>query len=215
MQAVKKADPGAHLIVATDDHKLEIPGAEMVYFAPGLPLMVANIEAQLEVLHKTNEFVVFLDTDVLFLKPFPYYPGGDFVVTHRNTVGGVIEDVPGGVADFMPYNYGVLGFTPSVRSIESLLWIRERVRKMSSSLQDWWGNQIALAALCGPRPETEYSTELRKIPWQMSCPGPEVEIHKIPGNVWNYTARSEDEDLSEKGAVHFKGHTTTVDEVLC
>lgn len=206
MQAVKKMSPGAKLIVSTDDRSLTIPGAEMVYFPSGLPLMVANLEAHLAVLDRVKEFVVFLDTDVLFQKPFPFI-GGEVVVTHRDTVGGVLEDVPGGVQDTMPYNFGVLGVASSLRGIESWLWMRERIRKMSSHLQDWWGNQLALAALCGPRPETDMVLESRRIPWQMSNPGPEVLIGKIPGNIWNYTPRSEDEDLSEKGAIHFKGHT--------
>ena len=207
MQAVKKADPDAVVVVASDDHQLKVPGAEMVYFKPGLPLMVANLEAQLTVMSITPGPIVFLDTDVLFLKPFFVDQKDDIVVTWRNTVGGVIEDIPGGVADFMPYNFGVVGVNTSLRAIESFIWMRTRIEKMSDNFQQWWGNQIALAALCGPRPETDYATEERKIPWRISAPGPTVRISKLPGSMWNHTPNSEDEDLSERGAVHFKGHT--------
>jgi hypothetical protein len=107
----------------------------------------------------------------------------------------------------MPYNFGVIGVTSGLRTTEAFLWMRERIRRMASHLQDWWGNQLALAALCGPRSEEEISTEMRKIPWKMTQPGPEIMVCKIPGLIWNFTPNTENDDISGKGAVHFKGHT--------
>jgi hypothetical protein len=207
MAAVRRADPQARLIVATDEAGLVIPGAEMVRFAPGLPLMVANVEAQLTVMWSHRTPVWFIDTDVLILKPMPEQWEEGITVTWRDTVGGEIEDMPGGVAEVMPYNYGVIGVLPGPRVIEAFLWVRERIRRMSPQLQLWWGNQIALAAFCGQRPETPESEEFRPIPWRIEEPGPQVRVRKIPGEIWNYTPRAIDEDLSAKGAIHFKGHT--------
>jgi hypothetical protein len=207
MAAVRKVNKGVECVVATDEPDLMVPGAQMVRFEPGLPMMVANIEAQLQVLHKRMDAVVFLDTDVLFLKPFPDQLDQAITVTWRDTVGGVIQDIPGGVADAMPYNYGVIGVLPGPRTIEAFVWMRERVRRMSPGLQKWWGNQIALASLCGPRPQDGDVTETRYIPWLLYEQGLPVNIRKIPGSIWNYTPTAEGEDLSERGAVHFKGHT--------
>jgi len=207
MQAVKKADKSARLIVATDEVGLSVPGAEMVRFEPGLPLMVANIEAQLAVMWSHRTPIVFLDTDVLFLKPFPEQWEQGLTVTWRNTVGGEIDDVKGGVADVMPYNYGVMGVLPGPRVIEAFLWMRERVRRMAPSLQLWWGNQIALAALAGPRPESGIGADVRPIPWSLTEENPTVNVTKLPGEIWNWTPRTADEDLTSRGAVHFKGHT--------
>ncbi len=208
MAAVRRVVKNAALVVATDDPDVTVPGAEMVRFNGGLPLMVANIEAQIQVLHRNIDGVVFLDTDVLFQRPFPVQTKDTITVTWRDTVGGKIEDMPGGVADVMPYNYGVIGVLPGARTIEAFIWMRERVRKMAPHMQLWWGNQVALASLCGPRPtDSSDVTEVRYIPWLTTAPGLPVMIHKIPGSIWNYTPRSEDEDVSERGAIHFKGHT--------
>jgi hypothetical protein len=208
MAAARKADHKALCHVVTDEENLVVPGARMIRFAPGLPMMVANLEAQLQMLHASpGEQVVFLDTDVLLLKPFPRKKGDGLIVTWRKTVGGKIADVPGGVADLMPYNYGVLSAVSGLRTLEAFIWMRERVRKMDPRLQIWWGNQIALGGLCGPVPEEGERTDVRHIPWLLAEPGQPLTVHKLPGSIWNYTVSSEDEEISGRGALHFKGHT--------
>lgn len=207
MAAARKADRRADFMVATDEDGLSIPGAEMVRFAPGLPMMVANLEAQLQMLIRRRAAVVFLDTDVLLLKSFPDQDIEALTVTWRDSVGGKIDDVAGGVADMMPYNYGVIGALPGLRTVEAFIWLRERVRRMSPQLQEWWGNQIALASLCGPRPQEGEITETRRIPWDLAKPGLPLTVRKLPGAIWNYTPHDEAEDLAGRGAIHFKGHT--------
>jgi hypothetical protein len=208
MAAVCRVDRYAELLVATDDPEVTVPGARMVRFEPGLPLMLANIEAQLQVMWcRSLTQIVFLDTDVLFLKPFPDQLDEALVVTWRDTVGGTIKDIKGGVADVMPYNYGVMSVVPGLRTLEAFTWMRERVRRMAPGLQLWWGNQIALSSLCGPRPEGVDEIGMRAIPWLLYEAGMQVKVRKLAGDTWNYTPRDEHEDLSERGAVHFKGHT--------
>jgi hypothetical protein len=205
--AVRKVEKRCEIVVATDEPELTVPGATMVRFAPGLPMMVANLEGQLAVMHGRLSQIVFLDTDVLLLKPFPEQRAEALVVTWRDTVGGKIEDVPGGVADAMPYNYGVLSVVPGLRTLEAFVWMRERVRKLTPHLQVWWGNQIALASLAGPRPAAGEVTEERTIPWKMTHPGLPLTVRKLQGSVWNYTLKDPEEDVSMRGAIHFKGHT--------
>lgn len=207
MAAIRRIQKNAEIVVATDEPGLTVPGAVMVRFEAGLPMMVANLEAQLNVMYGRFSQIVFLDTDVLFLKPFPVQSEEGLVVTWRETVGGKIQDVPGGVADVMPYNYGVLSVLPSLRTLESFIWLRERVRKMAPQLQQWWGNQIALASFVGPRPKEGETTETRYIPWLLHERGLPVTVRKIPGSIWNYTPTDKDEDVSSRGAIHFKGHT--------
>jgi len=214
MAAVKRADRSADCVVATDEDGLTVPGARMVRFTAGLPLMVANVQAQIEVMHRNHVPVVFLDTDVLFLKPFPDQPSEAITVTWRDTVGGKLGDLPGGVADAMPYNYGVIGVLPGPSTIEAFLWLRERVRRLAPNLQQWYGNQVALVGLCGPRPTAGEVIEQREIVWTPSKPGLSVMVRKLPGTTWNYTPRDRDEDLSERGAVHFKGHTRPWMEIV-
>lgn len=208
--AAKKAyGRTAHFVVATDDPAVEVPGAQMTRFAAGLPLMVANLEAQLTVLWKYRTPVWFLDTDVLLLKRLPELWDEQIAVTWRDNLGGKLkesgEEDP--VVKFMPYNYGVLGVWPGPRVTEAFIWMRERVRRMAPQAQSWYGNQIALAALAGPPPAQGETLEERPIPWRLESPGPTtVPVRKLLCETWNYTPAALDEDVSERGALHFKGH---------
>lgn len=205
MAAVRRVDRSATLVVATDDPEVTVPDAQMVRFEPGLPMMVANIEAQLHVLAPRRSDVWFLDTDVLLLREPPHLNDGEICITWRDNLGGKLSDIK--EVDVMPYNFGVVGIKPGLRTIEAWLWTRERIRVMSPHLQDWYGNQVALAGLAGPRPIDGEATDLRSIPWKMSEPGPSVAVRKIPGDTWNYTPAEPDEDISARAALHFKGHS--------
>jgi hypothetical protein len=180
----------------------------MVRFAPGLPLMVANVQAQLEVLWQHRTPVWFLDTDVLLLKPLPELWEEQLVVTWRDNLGGRLKDADNQtVAHAMPYNFGVMGVHPGPKVFEAFVWLRERVRQMQPQLRDWYGNQVALAALAGPRPDEGERTDTRAIPWMLTEPSPSLTVRKIPCETWNYTPADADEDVTEKGALHFKGHS--------
>ena len=207
MAAAKRADPKSVCYVVTDEADLTVPGAKMLRFEPGLPMMVANLEAQLTALWHLRTPTWFIDTDVLMLKPFPEIWDEQLVVTWRDNIGGKLNKPENDlVADVMPYNYGVMGVLPGPRTTEGFLWMRERVRRMTPHLRDWYGNQLALAALAGPRPKTGEATDLRRIPWSLTDPWPPLKVRKIPGEVWNFTPAEADEDVTERGALHFKGH---------
>jgi hypothetical protein len=206
--AAKKADRNIVPYVATDDAAVTVPGARMVRFAPGLPLMVANVQAQLEVLWMHRTPVWFLDTDVLLLKPLPELWEEQIAVTWRDNLGGKLKDADNQtVADIMPYNFGVLGVHPGPRVMEAFIWMRERVRQMAPNLRDWYGNQVALASLAGPRPDSGERVDERRIPWALTDPWPTVKVRKLPCETWNYTPADAEEDISARGALHFKGHS--------
>lgn len=209
ISAARKAYRGrAPCLVVTDDPDLqEVPGARLLRIASGSPLMVANIEAQLAALWAHHPPPLwFLDTDVLLLKPLPELLDEQIAVTWRDNLGGALKDAEENVTKFMPYNYGVLGAKGGPRVVEAFVWMRERVKRMTPQAQSWYGNQIALAALAGPPPAAGEALDERPIPWRIEAPGPTVQVRKLPCETWNYTPATADEDISERGALHFKGH---------
>lgn len=213
MESVRKVDKDARCIVMTDDpHERDwhLDNALTYYIKPGMPIMLANLEAQVAALFVVNpdEPVFFLDTDILLLEKIPVL--ADLTVTWRDHVGIVDEEKVEGVAAQMPYNYGVIAARWGSRAVESFIFMRERIRRMHSRYQEWYGNQLALAELCGPRPETgetnEYRVDERPIPWMLTNQAKEsVRIAKIPAEKYNYTPQRAGEGLDGKAVLHFKG----------
>jgi hypothetical protein len=207
--SVRKIDARARCFVVTDEAQPQWDvGVGLYHIEPGRPIMLANLEAQVVALGVAipNEPVVFLDTDVLLVRPLPIHQA-DLLVTWRDHVGVVDEEKIEGVAAQMPYNYGVMVAEPNARVLEAFIWMRERVRKMHSGYKQWYGNQLALAELCGPKPaEDEPAITPRSIPWSVSSvPGYGISVARVPCETFNYTPQAADEDISTKVALHFKG----------
>jgi hypothetical protein len=206
--SVRKVDQWARCFVVTDEDSPIDVGVGVYKIEPGRPIMLANLEAQVVALGAAppTEPVVFLDTDVLLTRPLPTGLA-DLVVTWRDHVGVVDGEEVEGVATQMPYNYGVIIAEPNARVLEAFIWMRERVRKMHNGYKQWYGNQIALAELCGPKPQpNEYGGVFRRIPWSpASVPGYGITVARVPCDIFNYTPQSADEDISSKAALHFKG----------
>jgi hypothetical protein len=210
IESVKRADPNAHCIVVTDEYNppWEVPGAVLQYIDPGMPIMLANLEAQVSALASAwvddFECLTLLDTDTLLLKPMR--PFGDIAFTWRDSIG-VDDDGEKveGIANRMPYNYGVIIANPGIRAFESLLWVRERIRQMHASHQQWYGNQLAVAELAGPRPKEGGAITQRRLPWRLTALGKSVNIGKLPCEQFNWTPQTVDEDVSGRYVLHFKG----------
>lgn len=173
-------------------------GTEFISLDPGLPPMVANINAQLCALHNTTkgERVLFLDADTIMLQPFPW-TDADIHATWRPEVNGDVE-----MARHQPWNYGVLGVNVTPAVIEAFYWLRARVLRMAPKNQDWYGNQLALADLLGAAREDSYDTAVR---WSLMDRGTPLSVMPLPCCVWNYSPSGPDEDVSGKGILHFKG----------
>jgi hypothetical protein len=207
--SVRKVDTWARCFVVTDEpqHDWDV-GVGVYKIEPGRPIMLANLEAQVVALGVAipNEPVVFLDTDVLLVRPLPM-SRADLLVTWRDHVGVIDDEKIEGVAAQMPYNYGVMVAEPNARVLEAFIWMRERVRKMHSGYKQWYGNQLALAELCGPKPaDGEPAITHRSIPWSVSSvPGYGISVARVPCDIYNYTPQAADEDISSKVALHFKG----------
>lgn len=214
IESVRRIDPYARFAVWSDDGTVQIPGGKekrYVYdFEGGLPIMLANLEAQCRTLCSValpHEKVVFLDTDILLLDPLPWNEYDNLLVTWRDHVGLDKEGQPiAGLSVTMPYNYGVIGAQSGGAAIEAFIWMRERIRRMSPRWQSWYGNQVALAALCGPRPTEGTSTEERRIPWLPTQHGRRIKITKLPGERWNWTPKQIGERTHGiRSILHFKG----------
>lgn len=182
-------------------------GYQFLHIPGGNPIMVANIDAQLTALLEADDDVCFLDTDVLLLKPITLL--GELTVTWRDHVliGEEGEKVEG-LAASMPYNYGVMRAKCTKATVEAFMWMRERVRKMQRNQQQWYGNQLALHELAGPRPSAGVFIDQRRIPWQLANPSTLISVGKIPCEIYNYTPKSDtDPCLYDKHALHFKGQS--------
>jgi hypothetical protein len=214
--SVRAVDTLASIVVTTDEKigtRTWQVDAAVCHISPGLPIMLANLEAQINALFFADpaEPIVFLDTDTLVMqKPLVH---SDLTITWRDYVDLKDGEKIEGVAALMPYNYGVIMARFGMNTVEAFIWLRERIRKMHIGHQQWYGNQLALAELAGPRPQEGTAHERRRIPWALTTPGNEISITKLPGEIWNYTPRAPDEDVSGKGILHFKGGSRPLMEV--
>lgn len=211
IESVRKVDKEARCIVMTDDghdRSWKVSGALTYYIDPGMPIMLANLQAQCGALFVAypEEPIVFLDTDILLLEKVPAL--ADLTVTWRDHVGVVDDEKVEGVAAQMPYNYGVIVARYGSRSVEAFIFMRERIRRMHSRYQEWYGNQLALAELCGPRPPSDFTgikIDERRIPWLLTNQGDSIRVAKIPADKYNYTPKKVGEDLTGRAVLHFKG----------
>lgn len=209
IESVLRADPGCARIVVTDEGRLEwsigSTHALQVAIPHAGPMMVANIEAQIHALLNGGKDYVFLDTDVLLLKPIPAV--GDLTVTWRDhvLVADDTEEKIEGLAASMPYNYGVMRVQAKKETIEAFIWLRERVCRMHPQQQKWYGNQLAMTELAGPRPTVGILCEQRQIPWQLAKPSTKLDVGKIPCETYNWTPHKAGLSIEGKHALHFKG----------
>lgn len=123
--------------------------------------------------------VLSLDVDVIVQRDLRkvFHKPFDVAVTKRK---GPIYGADGvDITVPMPYNAGVIfAQTPAVWDRMAML-----IRSMPDDLQTWWGDQIALKALA-----------------------PEFNTLELPCSIYNYTPSTEDEDVSDKAVVHYKGN---------
>jgi hypothetical protein len=69
----------------------------------------------------------------------------------------------------------------------------------------WYGNQLAMAELAGPRPDSGSRTDVRQIPWMLTEHGMDISIEKVPCERYNYTPMKVGENIEGKHVLHFKG----------
>ena len=119
---------------------------------------------------------LFVDTDVVIQKDVRHVFESPFLVAVTDRVGSLWEHSPD-VKD-MPYNMGVT-FS---RSPNFWAQAKEELLKLSPKLQDWCGDQLVVCALA--------QEKMQKV---------------LPGDVYNFTPATREEDRSHAAIVHYKG----------
>ncbi|MBI3571694.1 MAG: hypothetical protein HY082_11445 [Gammaproteobacteria bacterium] len=125
---------------------------------------------------------VFLDTDVIVQKDLSsiFSDAFDIALTRRYKP---VRDLTGyDLAAEMPYNTGVMfsrasGISFWQKAYEHCLTLPEQDR-------EWWGDQVSIKAIAD-------NTDLK--------------LKEFPCDLYNYTPRNQDEDVSNKYVVHYKG----------
>jgi hypothetical protein len=123
--------------------------------------------------------VLSLDVDVIVqrdLRPVFHKPF-DVALTKRK--GPILDGDGVDIAKLMPYNAGVMFST------RNAFWTRvlEIIKDLPEEAQNWWGDQLAVKAAA-----------------------PEFNTLDLPCSIYNYTPATEDEDVSDKAVVHYKGN---------
>lgn len=212
--SVRRCYPDARVFVYADQahNVLRDSIIDAVLVIPAFnasPAMVANLQAQAHFC-LGKEFIaptVFLDADILAIQAAPeledpeFWLNYDLVVTQRDHVA---IDTDGnkviGLARDMPYNYGVVMVNNDAGGQEAILQLRERVRRMGTRLQQWYGNQWALRELVGGGIDDETPrTITRDIHfWR-------VRVRVLDCEQFNFTPETDAEDLSGRYFLHPKG----------
>lgn len=123
--------------------------------------------------------VLSLDVDVIVqrdLRPVFHRPFDVALTKRKGPIYG-----PDGVdiTVAMPYNTGVM----FCQRPEFWTRVSELIHSMPDELQTWWGDQIAVKTAA-----------------------PEFRTLDLPCSIYNYTPATEDEDVSDKAVVHYKGN---------
>jgi len=123
--------------------------------------------------------LLVLDTDVLVQTDLGEVFSAPFDAALTKRKGRILY---GGkdIVESMPYNTGVMF------SRKRAFWqeCASLCRQMPDDLQRWWGDQLAVKAVADSR---------------------RFKIVELPCEQFNYTPKSQDEDVSVKYAVHYKG----------
>lgn len=177
----RRAMPDARIVHLTDQETAPIIGVDEVIRNDydGIHLMTFRL-AQFACLRPCE--VVFLDTDVIMEKDLgPLFSAGfDAALTRRNNV---IRDPTGiNAAEVMPYNTGVMLSKPSGWDLWYNAW--KYCETLPDATQRWWGDQYAIKAVAKAAP---------------------LRILELPCDLYNYSPDREEEDLSERFIVHYKG----------
>lgn len=179
--SVRQAMPSARIVQMTDQNTKPVTGVDEIIRKryDGRFLMPYRL------LH-LKEFppvdAVFLDTDVIVQKDLSAIFAEDFDIALTRRYKPVRDLTGYDLAAEMPYNTGVM-FS---RASGILFWQKAHEHCLTLPEQDreWWGDQVSIKAMAD-------NTDLK--------------LKEFPCDLYNYTPRKQDEDVSDKYVVHYKG----------
>lgn len=179
--SVKHAMPGIKIFRMTDTDTKSVTGVDEVIRKryDGRFLMPYRL-LHLKDFPPTD--AIFLDTDIIVQKNLSEVFSEDFDIALTRRYKPV-RDLHGyDLAAEMPYNTGVMfskasGISFWQKAYEHCLTLPEQDR-------EWWGDQVSIKA-------TADATNLK--------------LKEFPCDLYNYTPRTRDENISDKYVVHYKG----------
>ena len=176
LASVRQVMPGVKVYQLTDQHSPALHGIDGVdRCSDDVPMAVLRMMLQAncggEWLFVDPDIIVRQDVRSVFDSPF------DVALTDR--AGTSMAGTP--YAAVMPYNLGV-AFS---RSPAFWRQATRRVQKMSLSLQEWEGDQLAICQMVKQRAAGD--------------------VKILPGRVYNYPPNSPNDDVSHAAIVHYKG----------
>jgi len=125
-----------------------------------------------------NQAGFYLDTDMLVIHALSPIMALDFDIAVTKRKNAVKDPNGVNISDAMPYNGGFVAVK------DPTFWpeVAERMSKMDSESQRWYGDQLAIAQAAKKR-----------------------RVLELPDSIYNYPVKSRGEDLSGRWVAHFKG----------
>jgi hypothetical protein len=177
--SVRSVMPGVEIIQMTDQDTPLVPGVDTAvrhdWDAKRLMLFRLSNIAALD-----RPACIFLDTDVVVQRPLDHVfeRSFDVALTIRHER---IKDLNGvNITPLMPYNTGVM-FSRQPRFWAEVL---EFCRRLPDDRHVWYGDQLSVKHVA------DTGT---------------FDVLELPCDEYNYSPRTEDEDLAGRHAVHYKG----------
>lgn len=179
--SVKRVMPAAKIVQMTDYDTKPVTGVDEVIRKryDGRFLMPYRM---LHLQEFPESRAIFLDTDIVVRKDLTPIFDEDFDIGLTIRLEPIIDPNGVDVTKAMPYNTGVMFSKQAGKPF----WAEAHQYCLSLPLEkrEWWGDQLSVKAVAD-------KTSLK--------------VKTFPCDLYNYTPASENEDLSDKFVVHYKG----------
>lgn len=179
--SVKKVMPTAKIVQMTDYDTKPVTGVDEVVRKcyDGRFLMPYRM---LHLQDFPESQAIFLDTDVVVRKDLTPIFDEDFDIGLTIWTGPIMDPNGVDVTKTMPYNTGVMFSKQAGKPF----WAEAHQYCLALPLEKWgwWGDQLSVKAIAD-------KTSLR--------------VKTFPCDLYNYSPGSENEDLSDRFVVHYKG----------
>jgi hypothetical protein len=177
--SVRAAMPAAEIVQMTDRATVAVPGVDTVIRRDwdNRKMMIFRL-AHLAGLERPA--TIILDTDIIIQRPLEHVFEREFDValTIRHEA---IKDLDGvNITAQMPYNTGVMFSRQPRFWAEALAYCQQ----LAENHHDWYGDQLSVKHLADTG---------------------SFNVLELPCDQYNYSPRTEDEDVVERYAVHYKG----------
>lgn len=177
LASIRKVMPDVQVIQFTDATSEILEGVDgFIRIGGNLPMAIRRLT------HHANCHGdwLFCDTDVIFQSDIRDVFDEEFDIALTDRVGTYMEKTE--YAKFQPFNMGIT-FSRNPKFWELAI---EKLKGFPSQYQQWEGDQMVVCGLA----------DNQKTPF---------DIVILPGRIYNFTPKTEHEDVSHAAIVHYKG----------